>query len=476
MLKKLRHKKTAKWVWIVLAILILPAFVFWGAGSFIRDKKDRTSGYAGKIYSRQIPYAEYSDALNAVRNQAYIQFGDNLAELQKYLDLESQAWERLLLLTEAKRRKINANDKEVIEVIKSYPFFKRRGQFDSRLYKELLQYVFYDTQPRIFEEQTRQTIILSKLYKQLTDDIRLSDEEIKKEYEKANEEFSLYYIAALPDDFVKEVTVNDEALKSYFMNNRLDFKQPLTFNLEYVAADSQGKIQGLLPHLNKKEYLDKLIKDAGLTLKETGSFTEAAPVPGIGWSPQLLGLISKARAGQYLPPIQIDKAHYLFRVKERKEPYIPEFDKIKDKVKEKFINNRAKEIARRKIEASLEKITRDSKPADFDNIAKLFGLKSGSTALFKYGGYIEGIGASDNFWIKAKDLKADQLSDIISLPSGFYIIRLKSRVPVDEKKFRQESAEFAKRLLMQKKQDRFAALIEELQKNLQRFQENRFQQ
>ena len=108
-------------------------------------------------------------------------------------------------------------------------------------------------------------------------------------------------------------------------------------------------------------------------------------------------LISKAKIGQYLPPIQMDKTYYLFRVKERKEPYIPDFDKIKDKVKEKFINNRAKEIAKTKIEECLEKL-----PADFDNIAKLFGLKSSSTGLFKYGSYIEGIGASDSFWIAQK--------------------------------------------------------------------------
>ena len=44
----------------------------------------------------------------------------------------------------------------------------------------------------------------------------------------------------------------------------------LSFNLEYVAVDSEDKIKSLLPHVNKKEYFNKLVKDMGLTLKETG--------------------------------------------------------------------------------------------------------------------------------------------------------------------------------------------------------------
>ena len=112
MLKKLRKKKTAKKIWIILIVLIMPAFVLWGFGSFIRGKQD--SPYLGIIFGRKISFLEYKDALDAVRNQAIIQFGDNFQEIEKNLNLESQAWERLLLLAEAKKRKISASDREVI--------------------------------------------------------------------------------------------------------------------------------------------------------------------------------------------------------------------------------------------------------------------------------------------------------------------------------------------------------------------------
>lgn len=455
MLKKLRNKKTAKKVWIILAVLILPAFILWGSGSVLRGKDKTEAAYTGKVYGRLIPYLEYRDALSATRNQAVIQFGENLEQIEKYLNIESQAWERIILLAEAKKRKIGSTDKEVVELIEGYPFFQRKGRFDNRAYQETLRYVFH-AQARVFEEQMRQNIVLSKLYKQLTDGIKLGDEELRAEYERANEELSLYYIAALPSDFVKEVAALDNELKDYFVNNELQFKQPLSFNVEYVSAPSREEIQNLL-------------KGTASNLKETGLFSETSSIPGIGWSPQALSLISKAKPGEYTEAVQIDKDYYLFRVKERKEPYVPEFDKIKDKVKEVFVKHKSEEIAKINIEDCLKELHARKTAADFDKLAKRFKLKSSSTSLFKYNSYIEGIGSSDAFWIKARGLKENEISGVIALPGGFYIVKLKSSVPIDEKKFKQESAAFSNALLAQKKQKHFAAFLEGLKINSQRF-------
>ena len=158
MLRKLRKKKTAKKIWIVLAAVVVPAFVLWGSGSLSRST-DKSS-YAGTIFGRKISLLEYQDSLEAVKNQAIIQFGDKLPEMQKYLNLETQAWERLIVLAQARSRRLKASDEEIIKLLQGYPFFKNsRGQFEDKLYSQMLRYVFR-TQPRIFEEQTRDNIIL----------------------------------------------------------------------------------------------------------------------------------------------------------------------------------------------------------------------------------------------------------------------------------------------------------------------------
>lgn len=183
MLKILRSKKLARKIWIALAIMVLPAFLLWGFGSAVNSRKE--SEYAGQIFGKKISALNYKETLDAVKNTAIIRYGEKFSETENQLNLKAQAWQMLILLHEAKERRINASDREVIELIESYPFFQRGGVFDNRLYAETLQYVFR-TQPRAFEEQTRQNIIISKLYAQVTSNIKVGDKEIREAYIKVN--------------------------------------------------------------------------------------------------------------------------------------------------------------------------------------------------------------------------------------------------------------------------------------------------
>lgn len=468
MLKILRNKKTAKKVWIVLAIIIVPAFVLWGSGSLTGNKQE--DAYAGKLFGRNIPLLEFKDSMDAVRNQAVIQFGDKFSEVQKVLNIEYRAWERLILLHEAKKRKIKATDEEVRETIASYPFFQRNGKFDDRQYNELLQYVFR-APPRLFEEQTRQNLVLSKLYGQVTKNVTLDDSQIAEEYRKLNEDISVYYIGAAPAEFAKGINPEEKDARDYFAKNSLEFKQPLSFSMDYIATDSETKIEEIGLRLNKRVDFIKAAQGTGLEVKETGLFGQIDPIPGIGWSPEILNLISKLKIGQYTPPIHLDKYYYILRLKEIKEPYIPDFKNIENKVKEAFIKDRSEKIAEAKIKECLVKLKELSKinppGLDFTKIAKDYELRSGSTALFKYGSYIEGIGASDILWAAADELKEGSFSGIIRMSSGFYIIKLKERLPVDQNKFTAEKAEFSQNLLLQKKQELFLKFSEDLKRKAQ---------
>lgn len=463
MLKQLRNKKTAKKIWIILALIIVPAFVFWGFGGAFRNKQE--SNIAGKILGKNITLLAFKDAMEAVKNQAVMQFGEEkFDEIRKYINLEDQAWERLILLGEAKRRKINANDQEVIELLEKYPFFQRKGQFDNRIYSEMLKYVFR-TQPRAFEEQTRQNIVLSKLYTQITKDVSVPDEELKSEYDKANEELSIYYIAALPADFQNNIKSSEDEVKAYFKEKSFEFKEPLSFEAEYIILDSPEKAKKALPQLKRKQDLKKVAERLGGEAKETGLFRQTDPIPGIGWAPEVMGIISKMKAGELSAPIQIDKRYYLLRLKNRKEPYIPKYEDIKDKASQKFIAEKSWALAKQKIgECALAIKAGNTDTVNFNKFAKEFGLKTEATENFKFGGYIEGIGGSDDFWNAAQKLKYNEISGVIQMPSGFYIIKVKFKRPVDLKKFEAEKDAFRQQLLLQKQQKHFADFLEGLKK------------
>ena len=364
MLKILRNKKTAKKVWIGLAVIIIPAFALWGFGGGTRNRQETAT--IGKIFGHSVSNLEFKESLAAVKTSSIMQFGDKLPEVEKYLNLPAQAWERLILLYETKNRKINVSNKEVIELIQSMPYFQNKSGFNNKIYLETLRYSFR-LQPRAFEEQMRQSLILNKLYQQVTDKVKLNDDQIRQEYLKLNQELSIYYIASLFSDFAKKINPSEEEIARFFEENKASFKVP----------------------------------------------------PNAG-----------------------------------KETYIPQLVQLKDKVKDALIKERSKQIAEIKIK-------------ECAGASNACGLKSESTAFFKYSGQIKDLGDARIFWENAKKLKDKEKSTILSNDKGYYIIELKSIKPIDENKFATEKSEFSQRLLSVKKNEAFAKFTEELEKKAQ---------
>ena len=333
----------------------------------------------------------------------------------------------------------------------------------------MLKYVFR-TQPRTFEEETRQNIMLSKLFEGITSKITVTDEQVKEEYKKINEEISIDYIVASLADISREVSPATEEVKGFYSKNSVLFKQPASFNIEYISADSADAIKNAALQQKWTHNLKKTAEKLKLEAKETGSFAQSDSIPGIGWSPEIMQLILKLKTGQTMQPVYMDKKYYLMILKEKKDPYIPEFDAIKDKVKDALIKVKSKEIAEDRAKKCLKGLRADydkTKRTDFKKSAKENGLNYSSTQNFKYGSYIEGVGSSDPFWVASLALKNDEPSEIVDTSTGLFIFKVKVRKEPDYKKFDEEKKEFTQKLLTQKKEEYFSQGIEELKRKVQ---------
>ncbi len=140
----------------ILAILIIPAFILWGVPN--RTKGER---YAGVISGRKIPWGKYYKSLRACEHQAILTYGDKFNELRKDLDLEKQAWQRLILLDKAKREGIKIEDAEVIATIKKIPLFQNKEGFSKERYDQILKYLGIFA--RQLEEEIRDTLKISEM-------------------------------------------------------------------------------------------------------------------------------------------------------------------------------------------------------------------------------------------------------------------------------------------------------------------------
>ena len=461
MLKILRSKKTAKRIWIVLAILIIPAFCLWGFGSAFRSRKE--SVFVGKVFGKSISIQEYIKNYKAVRNQYLIQLGEEqFRKLEKYLNLETQVLNRIILLTEARRKKIKVINKEVVETIKQYPFFQSEGKFDPKLYKEIVAY-FFHTSPRTFEEEIRDNLIIAGLYKEITNKISVSDNEIKQAYKKVNEQISLEYILSSPKDFLNQVSIETGEMLDYYNNDPEQFRKPLSYNLEYISVNNNDKqtIDNISQLLNQGLSLEDVAKDTNLEIKQTGFFNENEPIPQIGWSTEIPKVLSELKQEDeaWPQPVKMDTGIvYFLGLKERKGPYIPAFDDVKDGIEQSLRQEKANQIAKQELDACRKEVeTRGLKKS-----GKKFNLNTGQTELFKRKDYVKELGNADIFFEAIQDLAEDQFSQILNITFGFCVVKLKERVEPDEEEFQQDKQEFANQLLEAKKEAYFSQFLSEL--------------
>lgn len=252
MLKILRHKNVSRFVLWGILILILPAFVIWGAGSVGRDKA-KGPKYVGKIAGRNVTFEEFASSLASVRCQIFTNYFNNQKALSELMNNKSLigkiAWDRIIMLKEARRLKIKADDKEVISYIRSHPLFLRNGVFDERMYDYILRNNI-GLDARTFEEVVRENIAMQKMNDRLTRDIKVSDEELNAYYRAENSKFKVTYAVLAEGDNAK-----DEADAMYTRLSDTMAKDKKSFE---DACLSLGLKTVTTPLFSKTDYVEAL--------------------------------------------------------------------------------------------------------------------------------------------------------------------------------------------------------------------------
>jgi len=322
MLKALRKKETVKKIFFVLAIIIIPAFVFWGAGGALRSR-GKEANYAGKIFGRKVLFSEYQESFSAVKNQALMQFGDNLYKVEKYLNLYGQAWDRLILLAEARKRKIKINDDELIKRIRQLPFFQRDDKFNQKLYDTALNYIFR-TPARDFEEEMRNSLAIGKLFDMVTRDVKVTEEDLLAAYKDEFEKVKAIYIR-FPQEEIENKLTNEEKEKA-----------------RLAAETALKNIKEALVKKPKSNFKD-IIKGLGLELEETPLIGRDDFIPAVGLAKEFIKAAFGLRPQEVGPVIPVGDYFYIVRLEE----FVPideeSFKKDKAGFREKLFETKKEE-------------------------------------------------------------------------------------------------------------------------------------
>ena len=507
MLKLLRKKGFAKKVLWVIAIIIILSFGFFGTAYLLTDNK--SAEYAGTMFGKKVAAEDFGKAYQAVYVQALIRFGDKFNEISRFLNLEAETWDRLILLREAAKRKIKASDQEVVEAIAPYAFFQRDGHFDPLLYNDILRYAFR-VSALDFEEGIRDNLKFITLFQQITAPVTVTDPEVLESFRRENEKVQVSYILVTPEQFQKDISLNDEEAQNYYEQHKNEFMVPPTINVEYISLDfppagqrsPSGESLTAQPEPAKEEseketaaaevptvteemkkpvrekanavFQDLLVNPdmqaAGgkhnVEVKSSGFFSMEQPDLALGWSYELLIKLFQMDKNAVNDSFETPRGILIVKVKDKKDPYTPEYKDIAGKVAEALRKEKAKAVARAKAEEYL-KLIQDSfaktELKDFAQTVKSLGLEVQQTPVFGRGEYLPLVGIAKEFQDAAFALtEQNNLSGVVATETGYSVVHLDSRVPADEKQFAEKKQSLSEKLLNERRTQTFNDFLSDL--------------
>ncbi|MFP4473102.1 MAG: SurA N-terminal domain-containing protein [Candidatus Omnitrophota bacterium] len=479
MLKFLRKEGVMKKILWVVAVVIIISFGFMG-NAYLFNKGPQKLRYAGKVFGKKVSLEEFEENFEYIQVMAYMQYGKNLREKLPSLNLESQTWDRIILLKEAQRRGLRVKDQEVIEAIKEISLFQRNESFDPVLYNMVLRRHF-KIPTRSFEEGMRGTLKVQKLFDRETIGLSVSDKEVRDAYTRANAQVRVAYVLFPAEDYLADVPFDEIQAKNYFLEHKEDFRRPRAYKVNYLRFDYGPEADETAKDRQYEEALravaalrqspdvmtlKEYAQQENLTL-ETSDFLSPDDIDlSKGWSFPVLQKIFQMEKGATSDILETADGYLVLEVADIRPAYHPAYPEVKDAVRDAWKKSAAMEISKRHAQEALQSISSSlsKQTAEaFSAAARDQGLTVRRTPDFTRGQYLQNIGQAPAFQQAAFELTNEEpLSEVTPTPKGYTFMFLEEYLPIDEETFAQQKDEVRQQLLAEKKNTVFQEFIADL--------------
>ncbi|MDZ7780314.1 MAG: peptidylprolyl isomerase [Gemmatimonadota bacterium] len=229
-------REATKPIMLFTALAFAALMVFeWGM-----DASGMSSGSVGEIGSVNgdpVMYEEYMASYRRIYDQVQ-NSQEGMITSQQNRDIEDDAFEQVvtqvLIQQELAERGISVSDQEISEAAQFSPpeylrpqFVNAEGQFDLQAYQSFLASLPPD-QLLVLEGYYRDVIPRSKLLRQVTSGIYVSDADLWERWKDRNEQVSIRYVPLNPAERYpdEEFTVPEEDIEAYYRENEEDFEVP----------------------------------------------------------------------------------------------------------------------------------------------------------------------------------------------------------------------------------------------------------
>ena len=202
--------------------------------------------------------------------------------------------------------------------------------------------------------------------------------------------------------------------------------------------------------------LEPSARELQLMVQESGFFQREDPVPGLGAAPQVASTAFTLQGTAASGVIATARGPVFVAVSERKDPYVPMLDEVKERVREDLIKSKATEMSRQRA-SEIAAALKSSK--DFAAAAKAQGLEAKDTELVPRGSPLPDVGVSAEVERLAFTLPAGSVSDPIQTTDSTVIVRIVDRDEVTPDELRQAQEAFRAELLNERRGRFFSAYM-----------------
>ena len=202
--------------------------------------------------------------------------------------------------------------------------------------------------------------------------------------------------------------------------------------------------------------LEGAARELQSTVQESGFFQREDPVPGLGAAPQVAATAFTLNGTTASEALGSARGPVFIAVSERRDPYVPMLDEVKDRVREDLIRTRATELSRQRAAA----VTAALKAArDFDAAARAQGVEVKPTDLIPRGSALPDIGVSPEVDRVAYSLPVGGVSEPIQTSDATVIVRVTERDEVTPDEFHKAREAFRAELLAERRGRFFSAYM-----------------
>ena len=220
-------------------------------------------------------------------------------------------------------------------------------EFDAFLASVPKEQQAYISNPK-FREHWLDQLTSLHMFAQMGEDLNLDEtEDFKKAYENAKRDI-LAQMAMR--ETLKDVTVTEEELKTFYDQNQQQFKKGETVNAKHILTDSEEKCHDILEEIVKGE---KTFEDAAKEFSTCPSKERGGDLGEFGKGQMVKEFEDaafSAEIGHVVGPVKTQFGYHLIKVEKKNEASVVSFEQIKENLRTNLLQQKQSTAYNQKVE------------------------------------------------------------------------------------------------------------------------------